>query len=166
MGRDFSALNKYGHREYKFAQSDSYRQVDNWSRIHSLDLSGGVCMGTTLNWVKEKLTTSNGLLRSEGPLLNPTSKRFSNPLNPVARLDKGISPPKDSLMNKFINKNESKSGPRNESTMAAGAMTQAAYEQNISRLGLTVGTRRVTEELGLVPGTHEQYPGMTKGEDS
>ncbi len=27
MARDFSALNKHAHREYKFVQADSYRQV-------------------------------------------------------------------------------------------------------------------------------------------
>ena len=91
MGRDFSALNKYGRREYKFAQVDSYGQIkaEVMGANYKEDLKNGVCMGVVLNWVKEKLTTSNGLLRREGPLLNPITKRFSNPLNPFSRLDKG-----------------------------------------------------------------------------
>jgi hypothetical protein len=150
MGRDFSALNPYGHREYKFAQSDSYGRINAavMGANYTAALANGSCMGVVLNWVKERLTTSNGLLRPDGPLLNPTTKHFSNPINPLARLDRGISPPKDSLMSKFIDKG--KSGPRNESTMLAGAMTQLAYR---------AGTKQtVAQELGLMEGSHDQSP--------
>jgi hypothetical protein len=158
MGRDFSALNKYGRREYKFAQADSYGQINAevMGTNYSDNLQNGVCMGVVLNWVKEKLATSNGLLRRDGPLLNPTTKQFSNPLNPFSRLDKGISPSKSSPMNKFIDKG--KSGPRNESTMLAGAMTHSAY--------LAKSTHTVARELGLIEAAHDPRPKVKPGDSN
>ncbi len=133
MGRDFSALNKYGRREYKFAQADSYGQINAevMGTNYSDNLQNGVCMGVVLNWTKEKLATSNGLFRRDGPLLNPTTKRFSNPLF-------------------------GESGPRNESTMLAGAMTHLAY------VAKSRGT--VARELGLIEGAHDPRPTVRQGD--
>ncbi|MEM5314896.1 YopT-type cysteine protease domain-containing protein [Paraburkholderia sp. JHI869] len=148
MARDFRALNRYAHREYKFVQRDSYAQV---RARYRADMADGVCMGVVLNWVKEKLSTSNGLRRVEGPLRNPTVQQFSNPLNPLTRIRQGISPPTHSLLGKLMGKqpgqpHSRKSGPRNENTMLDGAHTQANYRYK-SRDDLV-------SDLGLVPGKH------------
>jgi hypothetical protein len=129
MARDFSALNKHAHREYKFVQADSYRQV---SETYGTAMDGGVCMGVVLNWVKEKLSTSRGPLRPDGPLRNPAVKHFSNPVNPFSRIRNGISPPTDSALGKLMGKQPGeprgrKSGARNEATMLEGAKTQESY---------------------------------------
>jgi hypothetical protein len=147
MGMNFSALNQYARREYKFAQSDSFEKInpDVMGSNYSESLAKGVCMGAVLNWVKEKMTTSNGILNENGPLLNPTTKRFANPLNPVSRISQGISPPAGSPLASLIDKG--KSGPRNADTMLAAAMTQNAYS------GRPVST--VARELGLVEADSE-----------
>jgi hypothetical protein len=144
MGMDFSALNQYARREYKFAQIDSFQKINPtvMGSNYSSNLAGGVCMGAVLNWVKEKMTTSNGILNKDGPLLNPTPKHFANPLNPVSRMSQGISPPANSPLAGLIAKG--KSGPRNADTMLAAAMTQNAYS------GRPVSV--VAHELGLVDG--------------
>ncbi|MCX5544301.1 YopT-type cysteine protease domain-containing protein [Paraburkholderia sp. CNPSo 3076] len=131
MARDFSALNKHAHREYKFVQADSYRQV---RQTYGTDMDGGACMGVVLNWVKEKLSTSNGLLRPDGPLRNSAVKHFSNPLNPLSRIRNGISPPTDSTLGKLIGKEPGqprgrKSGARNEAAMLEGAKNQENYNR-------------------------------------
>ena len=146
MARDFRALDKHAHREYKFVQADSYRQV---TETHGSDMSGGVCMGVVLNWVQEKLSTSNGLIHRDGPLRNPAIKHFSNPLNPLSRIRNGISPPTDSLLGKLIGKQPGqprgrKSGARNEATMLEGAKTQEIYRYKTSD--------QLVDELKLVPG--------------
>ena len=95
MALDFSALNEYARREFKFAQSSSFDMVNPavMGANYQDSLTAGVCMGAVLNWIKEKVSTSNGLLRRDGPLMNPTTKHFSSPVNPVTRLKQGMSPP-------------------------------------------------------------------------
>ena len=123
MPRNFSALNNYAQREYKFSQRASYRLVGQ----HYPAFPSGVCMGITMNWVREKLTTSNGLFRSDGLLWNSTSREFSRPLDPVTRLRQGISPSERHPMGGLIAKG--KSGPRNEQAMLHGAGSHAIYAQ-------------------------------------
>ncbi|WP_322029006.1 YopT-type cysteine protease domain-containing protein [Paraburkholderia sp. J76] len=157
MTRDFRALNKYAHREYKFVQRESYSQVEaNYGKT----MSNGVCMGVVLNWVKEKLTTSNGLRRSDGPLLNPATRRFSNSLNPLSRIRNGISPPTHSVLGKLMGKQPDeprgrKSGPRNETAMLEGAHTQKdyrhkAFDQLVSDLKLVRGAYKPDEKTRQV----------------
>ena len=57
-------------------------------------------------------------------------------------------------MEKFIDKG--KSGPRNKSTMMAGAMTQLAY--------LAASRDTVARELGLVEGGHDPHPEVERGD--
>jgi Yersinia/Haemophilus virulence surface antigen len=180
--RDFRPLNEYARREYKFAQADSMGLVKSTiaadavhgNKHYSKELTDGACTGVSLNWIKEKLSTSNGLLRADGPLRNPVTRNFSNPLNPVSRLKRGISPSADSLPGKFMSKGtgaESKSGLRNQSTQLAGAMTHSVYVNDINtalenrdygRKSRTV----VARELGLHPVEHEVEPAVVKGPDN
>lgn len=165
MARDFSALNKYAHREYKFVQGDSYSQV---TANYGTELTSGVCMGVVLNWVKEKLTTSNGLVRAEGPLFNSAVRRFSNPLNPVSRIRNGISPPTDSVLGRLMGKQPleprgRKSGPRNETATLEGAHTQRIYRhkthaQLVSDLNLVRGAYQPGEATNQVT-YDERLPG-------
>ena len=95
-------------------------------------------MGVTMNWIKEKLSTSNGLLNSKGRLRNSQPRQFSNPLNPIARLKQGISPPKNSVLTKLLKKG--KSGPRNEQAMLDGADNQGTYRgTNVQVLSAELG---------------------------
>lgn len=58
--RDWSLLNPHARREYKFVQADSYARVT----IHHPHLAGGVCLGVVMNWIQEKLTTSDSWVRA------------------------------------------------------------------------------------------------------
>jgi hypothetical protein len=149
MGRDFSTLERHARREYKFAQRDSNGLINQETMLanYSDKLAHGVCMGVVLNWIKEKLSTSNSLVRRDGRLLSTSSKRFANPINPISRLSAGISPAKGSVLEKFLDKG--KSGVRNQTTMLSGAMTQSAY---IS--GGSSGRSSVARELGLQPSSY------------
>jgi hypothetical protein len=142
MALDFSALNRYARREYKFAQSSSFNMVNPavMGANYQDSLTAGVCMGAVLNWIKEKMSTSNGLLRRDGPLMNSTAKHFSSPINPVTRLKQGMSPPAGSPLTQFMQKNQS--GPRNRSTVLSAAMTQVAYS--------TTSRDHIARELGLI----------------
>jgi hypothetical protein len=177
--RNFRPLNEYARREYKFAQADSMDLIKSTiaadavhgNRNYPTELTGGACTGVSLNWLKEKLSTSNGLLRADGPLRNPVTRNFSNPLNPISRLKRGISPSADSLPGKFMTKGtgpESKSGLRNQSTQLAGAMTHLAYvnDFNTARANPDYGRNSrtvVARELGLHPVEHEVAPVVVKG---
>jgi hypothetical protein len=142
MALDFSALNQYAQREYKFAQGSSFNMVNPavMGANYQDSLTSGVCMGAVLNWIKEKVSTSNGLLRRDGPLMNSTPKRFSSPINPVTRLKQGMSPPAGSPLSQFMQKNQS--GPRNQGTVLSAAMTQMAYS--------ATSRDQVARELGLI----------------
>lgn len=138
MGRDFSALNRFGHREYLFAQADSYSLVTR----HYPKLDHGVCMGVVLNWIREKLTTSHGLLRQKGllsrslPGSQPNS--FSHSLNPLKRM-------------------REETATRNQTAMLSGAMVQATYYargNNPSAVAL---------ELGLIEGDYSPLAKSQKG---
>jgi hypothetical protein len=115
-------LNSYGQREYKFSQSASFQPVRD---KYGNQFNNGVCMGVTMNWIKEKLSTSNGLLNAKGRLRNSQPRQFSSPLNPIARLKQGISPPTNSVLNKLLKKG--KSGRRNEQAMLDGAHSHGIY---------------------------------------
>lgn len=157
MGRNFSALEKHGRREYKFAQADSYGLVNKESMQanYSDKLANGVCMGVTLNWIKEKLAASNSLVRPNGRLLTSDVKRFSNPLNPVSRLRAGLSPAKGSVLEKLSDKG--KSGVRNQTTMLYGAITHGSV--------VSGGRSQVARDLGLQPSAYEPQTLVTKGAD-
>jgi hypothetical protein len=177
--RDFGPLNDFARREYKFAQADSMGLVKSTiaadevhgNKNYSKELTGGACTGVSLNWIKEKLSTSNGLLRADGPLRNPVTRNFSNPLNPISRLKQGISPSANSLPGKFMTKGagaESKSGVRNQPAQLAGAMTHSVYlnDLNDARENRDYGRKSrtvVARELGLHPVQHEVKPVVFKG---
>jgi len=139
MGRDFSALDRFGHREYLFAQADSYDLV----RHHYPRLSGGACIGVALNWIKEKLTTSHGLFRENGLLSRslPGSQRnsFSHSMNPLRRMT-------------------GKSATHNQAAMLSGAMVQTAYYT------LNNDASAVASELGLIKGEYSPQAKIVKGE--
>jgi hypothetical protein len=181
--RDFRPLNQFARREYKFAQADSMgllKSTIEADKVHgyknySQELTGGACTGVSLNWIKEKLTTSNGLLRADGPLRNPVTRSFSNPLNPISRLKRGISPSADSMLGKFLNKGttgaDSKSGQRNQHAQLAGAMTHSVYHNDINnarknRDYLRKSRTFVARELGLHPVEHALKPVIVKGENN
>src|SRR5215475_1336141 len=152
MARDFSRLNRFAHRDYKFAQRDSNTLITQEVMGANYDshLEHGSCLGVVLNWVKEKMSTSNGLFNVDGPLRNSTPRRFANPLNPVTRLRQGIAPPERTPLSRFMAKG--KSGPRNQSTMLAAAMTQRAYSDLFCSRG------DVARELGLFDAELEVKP--------
>jgi hypothetical protein len=137
MALNFDALNRYGRREYKFVQTASMRQVT----AHFGNMDGGVCLGITMSWIREKLTTSNSLLRADAPLRNSAIKQFSSPVNSLKRISQGISPPKNSVMEKVLNKG--KNGVRNENAMWIGALNQSVYQAtNTGYLSQYLGLRQ------------------------
>jgi hypothetical protein len=150
MPREWNRLNEFGRREYKFAQRDSFdeirRQVGN-------DFDSGVCMGVTVDWIYEKLTTSNGLFRQNGPLLAFVPRHFSNTLNPLKRLKQGISPSGGSMLAGRVEKG--KSGKRNEATMFNGALNHLAYRRG--------DVRALENILGFVKSEYEAQPSIYKG---
>jgi|GEM_PF-3455516 len=138
MARDFSGLNKYAKREYKFVQADSYRLITQDVAAGNLGVSmnGGVCMGATLKWIKEKLSTSNGLFKPEGPLRHNAPKQFSNSLNPLTRAKAGLSVPGGTTLGKVVASNsflkntfKGNSHQRNEGTMRQAADLQTLYHE-------------------------------------
>lgn len=150
MQRHWAWLDQYGKREYKFVQRDSYRPVlDRYPK----DYQGGVCMGVAMNWIQEKLTTSNGLLRSKGPLFSAKERKFSNSVNPITRIKEGLSPSKDSLLSKFMKKGNS--GERNQEAMLQGAHSQQIYMKR--------DLRTLALELGLVDSSYDPVAKHTKG---
>lgn len=138
--RDWSPLSRYGSRDYKFIQRDSYNDFLN------LQFPGGVCMGVAMNWIQERLTTSNGFFRPEGHLRNPVTRHFANPLNPLARLQEGISVPGHSLLKNTLGRSgifeKGKSGTRNQSGMLLGAQSHFIYSRR--------GVDGLAQQLGLV----------------
>ena len=124
--RNWSLLNPHAHREYKFIQAESYAGVTDY---FANTMPGGVCVGVVMNWIKEKLTTSDSLFRKTGQLRSSRKRQFSNPVNPITRLQQGISPPANSLAAKLIAK-KSKSGERNREAMSDGAFNQSFYNQH------------------------------------
>jgi hypothetical protein len=147
--RDFSSLNKYGRREYKFVQEGTFGKVnaENMGERFNPELvSGGICLGVTLVWIKERLETSNGLFRRNGPFRATTARQFSTPLNPFTRLSRGLSPPKGSLLSKFIGKG--KSHVRNQQAMLDGAWVQLDYLEKRD-------TSMAADKIGLVACTHQ-----------
>ena len=156
--RDFSSLNKYGHREYKFVQSGSFGKVNAETMGESFRpefVTSGVCLGVALTWVNERLKTSNGLFRPNGPLRSTSTRQFSTPLNPFARLTPGLSPPKGSLMARFMDKG--KSHTRNAQAMLDGAWVQSDYAS-------TRDTGMAADNLGLIASTHQApAPKIMKG---
>jgi hypothetical protein len=136
MARDFSELNNYAKREYKFVQADSYRLIDEAIRAGALthDRARGVCMGATLKWINEKLSTSNSYIKSDGRLRGSTQRAFSNSINPVSRAMAGLSIPRNTAPGKvvtstpFLNRAfKGKSNARNEGTMREAADVQTLY---------------------------------------
>ena len=152
---EWSRLNGYGQREYKFSQADSFEPV----RVRYEDqFSNGVCMGVTMNWIKEKLSTSNGLLNAKGRLRNSQPRQFSSPLNPIARLKQGISPPANSVLTKLLKKG--KSGARNEQAMLDGAHNQGIYRgRNVQVLSaeLGLGTSSYSPTVKARRGSAPEY---------
>jgi hypothetical protein len=138
MPRNWNTLNRYARRDYKFIQRDSYADVSQ----HYPSISDGVCLGVVMNWIREKLTTSNGLLRFGGGAY----KEFANSRNPLTRLKQGISPAAGSAASRFISKG--KSGERNRSAMAHGAASQRIYQDHGNDAG------RLGQELGLIEAWH------------
>jgi hypothetical protein len=124
--RDWSLLNPHARRKYKFIQAESYAGVTDYFANR---MPGGVCMGVVMNWIKEKLTTSDSLFRTTGPLRSSQERQFSNPVNPITRLQRGISPPANSLAASLIDK-KSRSGERNRGAMSDGALNQHFYNQH------------------------------------
>jgi hypothetical protein len=82
-------------------------------------------MGVAMNWIKEKLSTSNSLLRTNGRLLGSHTRQFSNSRNPIARIGRSVSPPKESILAPLLKKGQS--GKRNEDAMLEGAHSQEIY---------------------------------------
>jgi hypothetical protein len=68
--------------DYRRWTDASMRQVT----AHLGNMNGGVCLGITMSWIKEELTTSNSLLRADGPLRNSAVRQFSSPANPLTRI--------------------------------------------------------------------------------
>ena len=136
MARDFSELNNYAKREYKFVQADSYRLITQAITAGALthDREKGVCMGATLKWINEKLSTSNSYIKSDGRLRGSTQREFSNSINPVSRARAGLSIPGNTALGKvvastpFLNRAfKGKSNARNEDTMRKAADVQTLY---------------------------------------
>lgn len=150
MSRDWSLLDQYGKREYKFVQRDSYREIlDRYpEKYHH-----GVCLGTAMNWIQEKLSTSNGLLRLNGPLMSPVQRQFSRPLNPITRIKEGISPARNSPFATFLDKG--KSGARNEGAMLQGASSQQIY--------LDFGVSTLEQRLRLVTSNYDPQSKVKRG---
>ena len=134
MPMEWSRLNGYGQREYKFSQKASFSPI---KVRHGDQFNSGVCMGVTMNWIKEKLSTSNSLLKANGRLRNSQPRQFSNPLNPITRLKQGISPPTNSVLAKRLKKG--KSGARNEQAMLDGAHSHGIYSGNVQVLSAALG---------------------------
>jgi hypothetical protein len=66
MPRNFSALNQYARRVYEFRQGDSMGRVNQDEMHQHYDprmTAIGVCTGVALHWIKEKLTTTQGVRR-------------------------------------------------------------------------------------------------------
>jgi hypothetical protein len=110
-------------------------------------------MGVTMNWIKEKLSTSNSIFNANGRLRNSEPRQFSNPLNPVARLKQGLSAPKDSTLARWLKKG--KSGPRNEQAMLDGSHNQGIYRGN--------NVRVLSARLGLGDSNYSPTPKIRKG---
>ncbi len=136
MARDFSELNNYAKREFKFVQADSYRLITQAIAAGALHLNtaGGVCMGATLKWINEKLSTSNSYIKSDGRLRGSTQREFSNSINPVSRAMAGLSIPGNTALGKVVTSTPSlnrafkgKSNTRNEGTMRKAADVQTLY---------------------------------------
>jgi hypothetical protein len=136
MARDFSELNKYAKREYKFVQADSFRLISQGieSGILSPKRNDGVCMGATLMWINEKLSTSNSYIKSGGRLRGSTPREFANSINPVSRAMGGLSISGKNVLGQVVASNPSlnqvfkgKSHARNEVTMRRAADVQARY---------------------------------------
>src|SRR5258707_9177195 len=142
MARDFSELNNYAKREFKFVQADSYRLITQAIAAGALHLNtaGGVCMGATLKWINEKLSTSNSYIKSDGRLRGSTQRAFSNSINPVSRAMAGLSIPRNTALGKvvtstpFLNRafnrvniRKGQSNARNEGTMREAADVQTLY---------------------------------------
>jgi hypothetical protein len=136
MARDFSELNNYAKREYKFVQADSYRLITQAITAGALthDKEKGVCMGATLKWINEKLSTSNSYIKSDGRLRGSTQRAFSTSINPVSRARAGLSIPGNTALGKvvastpFLNRAfKGKSNARNEGTMREAADVQTLY---------------------------------------
>ena len=137
MARDFSKLNRYASREYKFVQADSFGLVQQDIEAGNLGdhLDNGVCMSVTLQWIKEKLSTSNGLFKPEGPLRHDAPKQFSNSLNPLTRAKTGLSVPAGTSLGKVVASNsflrntfKENSHQRNEGTMRQAEDLQMLYQ--------------------------------------
>jgi hypothetical protein len=141
--RDWSVLNRHARRKYKFIQAESYAGVTDYFANRMPD---GVCMGVAMNWIKEKLTTSDSLFRTTGPLRSSQERQFSNPLNPITRLQRGISPAANSVAANLIDK-KSKSGERNRAAMSEGALKQHFFSQH--------GTSMLAIGLDLM--TYDRY---------
>jgi hypothetical protein len=137
MARDFSELNNYAKREYKFVQADSYKLITQAVEAGALthDSEKGVCMGATLMWINEKLSTSNSYIKSDGRLLGSTQRSFSNSINPVSRAMAGLSISRNTPLSRAVTSTpflkrvfeKGKSHARNEGTMRQAANVQTAY---------------------------------------
>jgi hypothetical protein len=141
MARDFSELNKYAKREYKFVQGDSFGLIEKaiLAGILSDARRNGVCMGATLKWINEKLSTSNSYFKSDGRLRGSTQREFSNSINPLSRMGAGLSISQQTALGKVVNSNsllkktfKGKSHARNEGTMLRAADVQTAYAKTPS----------------------------------
>jgi hypothetical protein len=136
MARDFSTLNQYAKREYKFVQADSFGLITSAINAGTLSLAraGGVCMGATLKWINEKLTSSNSYIKPDGRLRGSAPREFSNSINLRSRVAAGLSIPGNTVLGKVVTSNpflnrtfKGKSHARNESTMRQAADVQTTY---------------------------------------
>ncbi|MCU1249443.1 MAG: hypothetical protein JWQ49_2472 [Edaphobacter sp.] len=164
MAKDFSELNNYAKREYKFAQRDSYRLITQAITAGALrhDRTRGVCMGATLKWINEKLSTSNSYIKSDGRLRGSTQREFSNSINPVSRAMAGLSIPRNTALGKVVTSTpalnrafKGKSNARNEGTVRKAADVQTLYA---NALYAKVSVDAARQDMDKVMKTNEYTP--------
>ncbi len=123
-------------------------------------------MGVSMNWIKEKLSTSHGLLKPNGLLSSRTSKEFSATRNPMQRL-KDASPSSGTAQKLLPYLDKGKSGKRNEEAMVHGADSQLVYlsgGRTVPDAPATSGNVHVlSAHLGLVDRTLFVQPKNAKG---
>src|SRR6186713_889520 len=58
--RKFAALSNHGTKLYKFQQRKSFGEITQQNFPNDYEhVSGGICMGVVLAWVRERLSSSN-----------------------------------------------------------------------------------------------------------
>ena len=160
MARDWTALNEHGKRQYKFVQKDSIAEVQ---KQFPNQFDQGVCMGVSMNWIKEKLSTSHGLLKPNGPPRSSVSREFAATRNPMKRL-KDASPSTGRSEKMFPYLSKGKSGRRNQEAMVNGARSQRTYLSGTSANGGNV--RVLSTHLGLVESGLHVEPKNVRGKNN